>query len=105
MAVKRTIVTFLLFRLQYYLQLDVVGKPTAGRQGVERKQEHTNKRKSIKKKVALIPGNDDRPFCMQQCLLGLAYGGDLDERCPNLRDRRGDARTSDHHFSHPRSHN
>ncbi|RYP01932.1 hypothetical protein DL764_006027 [Monosporascus ibericus] len=25
----------------------------------------------------------DRPFCTQQCLLGLAYGGPMDETCPN----------------------
>lgn len=31
----------------------------------------------------------DRPFCTQQCLLGLAYGGALDKLCPNLRNHRG----------------
>ncbi|RYP56570.1 hypothetical protein DL771_011749 [Monosporascus sp. 5C6A] len=25
----------------------------------------------------------DRPFCTQQCLLGLAYGGPMDKTCPN----------------------
>jgi hypothetical protein len=27
-----------------------------------------------------------RPFCTQQCLLGLAYGGPMDEICPNFGD-------------------
>ncbi|KAI0868385.1 hypothetical protein GGS24DRAFT_482524 [Hypoxylon argillaceum] len=26
----------------------------------------------------------DRPFCTQKCLLGLASGGDMDDRCPNF---------------------
>ncbi|KFY32082.1 hypothetical protein V493_00531, partial [Pseudogymnoascus sp. VKM F-4281 (FW-2241)] len=29
---------------------------------------------------------EDRPYCTQKCLLGLAIGGALDEQCPNLRD-------------------
>ncbi|KAL5349529.1 hypothetical protein ACLOAV_005824 [Pseudogymnoascus australis] len=29
---------------------------------------------------------EDRPYCTQKCLLGLATGGALDEQCPNLRD-------------------
>jgi hypothetical protein len=28
----------------------------------------------------------NRPFCTQQCLLGLAYGGSMDENCPNFDD-------------------
>ena len=32
---------------------------------------------------------DNRLFCTQQCLLGLAYSGDLDDRCPNLGDHKG----------------
>jgi hypothetical protein len=28
----------------------------------------------------------DRAFCTQQCLLGLAYGGPMDENCPNFDD-------------------
>ena len=26
----------------------------------------------------------DRPFCTQECLFGLAYGGPLDKNCPNI---------------------
>jgi hypothetical protein len=29
---------------------------------------------------------EDRPYCTQKCLLGLAFGGALDDQCPNLRD-------------------
>ncbi|CAJ2505642.1 Uu.00g130360.m01.CDS01 [Anthostomella pinea] len=29
------------------------------------------------------PKIQDRPFCTQQCLLGLAYGGPVDDTCPN----------------------
>ncbi|OBT81382.1 hypothetical protein VE02_10159 [Pseudogymnoascus sp. 03VT05] len=29
---------------------------------------------------------EDRPYCTQKCLLGLAISGTLDEQCPNLRD-------------------
>ncbi|EEH33300.2 hypothetical protein PAAG_04350 [Paracoccidioides lutzii Pb01] len=29
---------------------------------------------------------DDRSFCTQQCLLGLAYGGAMDSECPNSDD-------------------
>lgn len=28
----------------------------------------------------------DRPYCTQKCLLGLAYGGPMDEQCPNFPD-------------------
>ncbi|KFY96895.1 hypothetical protein V498_02406 [Pseudogymnoascus sp. VKM F-4517 (FW-2822)] len=28
---------------------------------------------------------EDRPYCTQKCLLGLAFGGALDDQCPNLR--------------------
>ncbi|KAI0436096.1 hypothetical protein F4803DRAFT_543417 [Xylaria telfairii] len=28
----------------------------------------------------------DRPFCTQKCLLGLASGGAMDDRCPNFND-------------------
>ncbi|RWA12625.1 hypothetical protein EKO27_g2500 [Xylaria grammica] len=30
----------------------------------------------------------DRPFCTQKCLLGLATGGPIDNRCPNFGDHR-----------------
>jgi hypothetical protein len=29
------------------------------------------------------PNIESRPFCTQKCLLGLAYGGPMDENCPN----------------------
>ena len=40
----------------------------------------------VKKKAALLLRIKDRLFCTQQCLLGLANSGDLDNRYPNLRD-------------------
>jgi tRNA A-37 threonylcarbamoyl transferase component Bud32 len=30
----------------------------------------------------------DRPFCTHQCLLGLAYGGLMDDHCPNFNDHK-----------------
>jgi hypothetical protein len=65
------------------------GQPAAGRQGVERNPERKDERRPVEKKAALILRIEDRPFCTQLCLLGLAGGGDLDDRCPNLRDHRG----------------
>ncbi|KND86166.1 hypothetical protein TOPH_09209 [Tolypocladium ophioglossoides CBS 100239] len=35
---------------------------------------------------ATKPNIQSRPFCTQQCLLGLAYGGPTDENCPNSDD-------------------
>ncbi|GAB1318647.1 hypothetical protein MFIFM68171_08857 [Madurella fahalii] len=32
---------------------------------------------------ATKPNVQSRPFCTQQCLLGLAYGGPMDRNCPN----------------------
>ena len=29
---------------------------------------------------------EDRPYCTQKCLRGLAFGGALDGQCPNIRD-------------------
>ncbi|KAH7012653.1 uncharacterized protein B0I36DRAFT_369779 [Microdochium trichocladiopsis] len=46
------------------------------RQGEQREQGQATK-----------PNIQGRPFCTQQCLLGLAFGGPTDENCPN----------SDHH--------
>lgn len=36
------------------------------------------------------PRIEDRPYCTQQCLLGLVSGGALDNHCPNLGDHRGE---------------
>ncbi|KAJ6437118.1 LOW QUALITY PROTEIN: Major facilitator superfamily domain, general substrate transporter [Purpureocillium lavendulum] len=33
---------------------------------------------------ATKPNVQSRPFCTQHCLLGLAYGGPMDENCPNV---------------------
>jgi hypothetical protein len=38
-----------------------------------------------------------RPFCTQQCLLGLAYGGPMDENCPNF-DNHGQRHISQMEF-------
>ncbi|KAJ9634904.1 hypothetical protein H2199_008768 [Coniosporium tulheliwenetii] len=35
------------------------------------------------------PRIEDRPYCTQRCLLGLAYGGPLDKQCPNFQDHKG----------------
>jgi tRNA A-37 threonylcarbamoyl transferase component Bud32 len=64
------------------------GQLAAGRQGVRKSQEQKDESRPIEKKAASIARIEDRPFCTQQCLLGLAYGGDLDDRCPNLRYHR-----------------
>jgi tRNA A-37 threonylcarbamoyl transferase component Bud32 len=34
------------------------------------------------------PRIEDRPYCTQQCLLGLTYGGPIDDQCPNLQDHK-----------------
>ncbi|KAJ8059754.1 hypothetical protein OCU04_011394 [Sclerotinia nivalis] len=34
------------------------------------------------------PRIEDRPYCTHQCLLGLAYGGSMDQQCPNFRDHK-----------------
>ncbi|CAD6445219.1 3a3088d6-d303-4cf5-9faf-e19c685c9a19 [Sclerotinia trifoliorum] len=34
------------------------------------------------------PRIEDRPYCTHQCLLGLAYGGSMDQQCPNLGDHK-----------------
>jgi hypothetical protein len=64
------------------------GQPAAGRRGAKQNQEQKDESRPIEKKAALIPRIEERPFCTQQCLLGLAYGGGLDDQCPNLRDHR-----------------
>ena len=36
------------------------------------------------------PRIEDRPHCTQQCLLGLAYGGSMDQQCPNFQDHKSE---------------
>jgi tRNA A-37 threonylcarbamoyl transferase component Bud32 len=43
-------------------------------------QDHHHRGQATKPKI------QDRPFCTQQCLLGLANGGPIDETCPNSED-------------------
>ncbi|RYP39191.1 hypothetical protein DL768_010731 [Monosporascus sp. mg162] len=50
---------------------------TSGAQAASTKQGQQSKDQAMKLKIR------DRPFCTQQCLLGLAYGGPMDETCPN----------------------
>jgi tRNA A-37 threonylcarbamoyl transferase component Bud32 len=64
------------------------GQPAAGQRGAKRNQEQKDESRPIEKKAALIPRIEDRPFCTQQCLLGLANAGELDDQRPNLRDHR-----------------
>ena len=61
------------------------GPSTTGSQGVKRNQ-RKGESSSNEKNAALMPNIKDRPFCTQRCLLGLASGGDLDDRCPNVQD-------------------
>ncbi|KAH9203516.1 hypothetical protein DL95DRAFT_399263 [Leptodontidium sp. 2 PMI_412] len=35
------------------------------------------------------PRVGDRPYCSQKCLLGLAFGGTVDDQCPNLEYHQG----------------
>lgn len=64
------------------------GPPAVGRQVAKWNQEHKKGSKAIEKNAVLITRIEDRPFCTQQCLLGLACGGDLDDQCPNFLDHR-----------------
>ncbi|KAI0972048.1 hypothetical protein F4678DRAFT_472082 [Xylaria arbuscula] len=52
------------------------GGRSRGRVGKPREQEEEGEQISIQR----------RPFCTQKCLLGLASGGAMDNKCPNLND-------------------
>ncbi|EAS33821.3 uncharacterized protein CIMG_04845 [Coccidioides immitis RS] len=43
------------------------------------------------KKTSMTMQIKDRPYCSQECLLGLRDGGPLDPSCPNFQDHRGKA--------------
>ncbi|CRK44215.1 hypothetical protein BN1723_000901 [Verticillium longisporum] len=43
-------------------------------------------RKGDRRQVLMREKIQDRPFCTQRCLLGLAYGGPMDDDCPNFDD-------------------
>lgn len=64
------------------------GKPTQP-QGARRSQRKKDSSHPSAKEAGSTMKIEDRPFCTQKCLLGLAYGGDLDSRCPNLQDHQG----------------
>jgi hypothetical protein len=36
----------------------------------------------------LKPRIEERPYCTHRCLFGLAFGGAMDERCPNFQDHK-----------------
>jgi len=48
--------------------------------GKDQAQESQRRPPAGKKKI------QDRPFCTQECLLGLAYGRPMDTTCPNIKD-------------------
>lgn len=52
---------------------DVGSSKTENHDGSAASQEGTNVRPNIR----------DRPYCTQHCLRGLAFGGPVDEKCPN----------------------
>jgi hypothetical protein len=47
-----------------------------------------DKRGGRQKQITAIsrPNIKNRPYCSHRCLLGLAYGGAMDEKCPNIQD-------------------
>ena len=53
------------------------GKGSAGKQG-QSSGGHQQQAQGKRQKV------EDRPFCTQQCLVGLANGGPMDKDCPNF---------------------
>ncbi|RYP19772.1 hypothetical protein DL766_008357 [Monosporascus sp. MC13-8B] len=57
---------------------------TTGQGGKQDKGGKRNRR--IQQGPATRQNIQDRPFCTQQCLLGLANGGPMDEECPNFHD-------------------
>lgn len=63
------------------------GQSTASQRGA-RKNQRTKDESGSKKTAALAHRIEERPFCTQQCLLGLAYRGGLDDQCPNIRDHK-----------------
>ncbi|RBA11824.1 hypothetical protein FPRO05_14212 [Fusarium proliferatum] len=66
-------------------------KPTVGRSGLttstdvgsSEMQEHDGSTASQKGTI-VRPNIQDRPYCTHECLRGLAFGGPIDEKCPNL---------------------
>jgi hypothetical protein len=62
------------------------GVSAANRRGARRNQRTEDASGQDKKRTALAHRIEERPFCTHQCLLGLAYGGDLDCQCPNIRE-------------------
>ncbi|EXL39778.1 hypothetical protein FOCG_17630 [Fusarium oxysporum f. sp. radicis-lycopersici 26381] len=65
--------------------------PTVGRSGLttstdvgsSEMQEHDGSAASQEGTIAR-PNIHDRPYCTHECLRGLAFGGSMDEKCPNL---------------------
>lgn len=61
-------------------------KNSATRRGARRHQRAEDGPDQERKRATLARQIEEWPFCTQKCLLGLAYGGDLDHQCPNVRD-------------------
>ncbi|KFY26001.1 hypothetical protein V491_01494 [Pseudogymnoascus sp. VKM F-3775] len=61
------------------------GKAKSGKQQRTSRQSKSNSTGQEVEEVSTIRIGD-RPYCTQKCLHGLAFGGALDEQCPNLRD-------------------
>ncbi|KAK2681990.1 hypothetical protein RAB80_003783 [Fusarium oxysporum f. sp. vasinfectum] len=65
--------------------------PTVGRSGLttstdvgsSEMQEHDGSAASHEGTI-VRPNIQDRPYCTHECLRGLAFGGSMDEKCPNL---------------------
>jgi hypothetical protein len=53
---------------------------SSGKEGGQRSRKDRREAQATQQKI------QDRPFCTQQCLLGLAYGGLMDDLCPNFKD-------------------
>ncbi|KAG9228961.1 hypothetical protein BJ875DRAFT_489361 [Amylocarpus encephaloides] len=66
------------------------GSSASARQpGTRRGPKKNDPNEQAEMEVISRPRIEDRLYCTQQCLLGLASGGALDDHCFNLKDHRG----------------
>ena len=65
------------------------GKPaTARRRGARGGPVENIANDQDETELTSTPRIEDRPYCTHKCLLGLAYGGQMDEQCPNFNDHK-----------------
>lgn len=65
--------------------------PTVGRSGLttstdvgSSERQERDGSAALQEGTIVRPNIQDRPYCTHECLRGLAFGGSMDEKCPNL---------------------